>query len=98
MDLIDHHMKYYSCVEGNIQDPNGKNTVNIGSGHPITLSTGNFQAVNGAEIKNPTLRNAMPLSDRKEVNELKVVIMPLNSIMREWETDTLPTLVTNSKI
>lgn len=54
MDLIDHHMKYYSCVEGNIEDPNEKNTVNIDSDHPITLSTGNFQTVNDAEIRNPT--------------------------------------------
>jgi hypothetical protein len=68
-------MKSYSCVEGNIEEPHGKNTVIIGSGHEVTLSTGSFQPVSGAEIKNPTLRIAIPLSDRKDAKDLKVVTM-----------------------
>ena len=78
-------MKSYSCVEGNIEQPNGKNTVNIGSGHAVTLSTGSFQAVSGTEIKNPTLRIAIPLSDRKDVKEIKVVTM----IKGEFQSKTI---------
>ena len=68
-------MKSYSCVGGNIEQLNGKNTINIGSGPAITLSTGPFQPVNGEEIKNPTIRVNIPLSDRKDVKDLKVVTM-----------------------
>ncbi len=68
-------MRSYSCVEGNIEQPNGKNTVNIGSGPVITLSTGPFKPVDGEEIKNPTIRVHIPLSDRKDVKDLKVVTM-----------------------
>jgi hypothetical protein len=80
-----HQMKSYSCVEGNILQPNGKNTVNIGSGAKKTLSTGSFQAVSGAEIKNPTFRIAIPLSDRKDVKEIKVVTM----IKGEFQSKTI---------
>ena len=48
-------MKSYSCIEGNLENPSGKNSVNIGSGPVVTLSTGPFKPVNGAEIKNPTI-------------------------------------------
>ena len=68
-------MKSYSCVEGNIEQLNGKNTINIGSGPVITLSTGPFTSVNGEEIKNPTIRVHVPISDRKDVKGLKVVTM-----------------------
>jgi hypothetical protein len=78
-------MKSYSCVEGNIKNTGGKNTVNIGSGPAITLSTGSFQTVNGGEIKNPTLRISIPLSDRKDVKDLKVVTM----IKGEFESKTI---------
>jgi len=81
-------MKSYSCVEGNIGSTGGKNTVNIGSGGEKTLSTGTFQASNGGEnatIKNPTLQITIPLSDRKDVKELKVVTM----IKGEFNTKTI---------
>jgi hypothetical protein len=78
-------MKSYSCVEGNIEQPNGKNTVNLGSGPAITLSTGSFQTVSGGEIKNPTLKISIPLSDRKDVKDLKVVTM----INGEFESKTI---------
>jgi hypothetical protein len=78
-------MKSYSCVEGNIEQPNGKNTVNLGSGPAVTLSTGSFQTVAGAEIKNPTLKISIPLSDRKDVKDLKVVTM----INGEFESKTI---------
>jgi hypothetical protein len=78
-------MKSYSCVEGNIEQPNGKNIINLGSGPVITLSTGSFQSVSGVGIKNPTLRIAIPLSDRKDVKDLKVVTM----IKGEFESKTI---------
>jgi hypothetical protein len=59
-------MKSYACVEGNMEQPNGKNTVSIGSESRNTLSTGSFQTVNGKEVKDVTLRIGIPLSDRKE--------------------------------
>lgn len=37
-----------------MEQPNGKNTVNIGSGSRSTLSTGSFQTVNGKEVKDVT--------------------------------------------
>lgn len=77
-------MKSYSCVEGNLK-PNGKNTISIGSGPGVTLSTGSFQTVNGEEIKNPIIRVSIPLSDRKDVKDLKVVTM----IKGEIESKTI---------
>lgn len=68
-------MESYSCAEGNIEHEGGKNTISLGSGTLKTLSTGSFQTVSGAEIKNPTIRVWIPLSDRKDVKELKVVAM-----------------------
>ena len=72
---VTNEMKSYSCVEGNIEQPNGKNTVNVGSGRAITLSTGSFHTVGGGEINNPTITVSIPLSDRKDVKDLKVVTM-----------------------
>ncbi|HSA74217.1 MAG TPA: hypothetical protein VLD84_09715 [Nitrososphaeraceae archaeon] len=85
LDANTNRMLSYSCVEGNIEQENGKNTVNIGSGHAVTLSTGSFQAVDGPEIKNPTLRIAIPLSDRKDAKEIKVVTM----IKGEFQSKTI---------
>jgi hypothetical protein len=76
LNAITNEMKSYSCVEGNMEQTNGKNTINIGSGSRNTLSTGSFQTVNGKEVKDVTLRIGIPLSDRKEdVKDLKVVTM-----------------------
>jgi hypothetical protein len=68
-------MKLYSCAEGNIEQPGGKNTINVGSGSEKTLSTGSFQTVSGGEINSPTIRVWIPLSDRKDVKDIKVVAM-----------------------
>ena len=69
-------MKSYSCIEGNVENPSGKNPVNIGSGPGLTLSTGKFKPVNGAEIKNPTvvvwLEN---LAGKKDLKNIGVVAM-----------------------
>lgn len=69
-------MKSYSCIEGNIENPTGKNPVKIGSGPVVTLSTGPFKAVNGAEIKNPTIvvwiKN---LAGKKHLKDIKAVAM-----------------------
>jgi hypothetical protein len=78
LNLQTNEMKSYSCVEGNIGSTGGKNTVNIGSGGEKTLSTGSFQPSNGGEnapIYSPTLQISIPLSDRKDVKQLKVVTM-----------------------
>lgn len=75
----------YSCAEGNIEEPNGKNIISLGSGPKITLSTGPFQTVNGGEIKNATIRVHIPLSDRKDVKDLKVVTM----IKGEFKSETI---------
>jgi hypothetical protein len=69
-------MKSYSCIEGNLENPFGKNPVNIGSGPDLTLSTGKFKPVNGAVIKNPTvvvwLEN---LAGKKDLKNIGVVTM-----------------------
>jgi len=78
-------MKSYSCVEGNIENTGGKNKVNLGSGHSNTLSTGSFQTVSGGVIKDPTIRVSIPLSDRKDIKNLKVVTM----IRGEFESQTI---------
>jgi hypothetical protein len=49
------------------------------------LSTGSFQTVDGPEIKNPTISVWMPLSDSKDVKDLKVVTM----IKGEFESKTI---------
>lgn len=75
LDAITNQMQSYSCVEGNIEHSDGKNTINIGSGTKKTLSTGTFQTVSGGEINSPTINVRIPLSDRKDVTQLKVVTM-----------------------
>ena len=75
LDAVTSQMKSYSCAEGNIEHPGGKNTINVGSGSEKTLSTGSFQTVSGGEIKSPTIRVWVPLSDRKDVKDIKVVAM-----------------------
>lgn len=75
IDPITNQMQSYSCVEGNIEHPDGKNTISIGSGPKKTLSTGTFQTVGGGEINTPTINVKIPLSDRKDVKQLKVVTM-----------------------
>ena len=69
-------MKAYSCIEGNLENPAGKNIVNIGSAPVITLSTGPFKPVNGGEIKDPTIvvwiKN---LAGKKHLNDIQVVAM-----------------------
>ena len=75
MDPITNQMQSYSCVEGNIENTDGKNKIDIGSGVKKTLSTGTFQTVSGGEINGPTINVKIPLSDRKEVTQLKVVTM-----------------------
>lgn len=75
IDPMTNQMQSYSCVEGNIENSNGKNTISIGSGVKKTLSTGIFQTVSGGEINSPTINVKIPLSDRKDVTQLKVVTM-----------------------
>ena len=75
IDPITNQMQSYSCVEGNIEHSDGKNTINIGLGTKKTLSTGTFQTVSGGEINSPTINVRIPLSDRKDVTQLKVVTM-----------------------
>ncbi|MGI8720241.1 MAG: hypothetical protein ACR2KF_06920 [Nitrososphaeraceae archaeon] len=82
LDAVTNKMESYTCVEGNIEQLSGKNTVNLGSGSEETLSTGSFQTVSGGEIKNPTIRVWIPLSDRKDAKDIKVVAM----IKGEFET------------
>jgi hypothetical protein len=85
LDAVTNKMESYSCVEGNIEHPDGKSTVSLGSGPTITLSTGPFKTVSGGEIKNPTIRVSIPLSDRKDVKDLKIVTM----IKGEFESKTI---------
>ena len=71
-------MKSYSCIEGNIEQPDGKNIANIGTGTKQTLSTGSFQAVEFGgkpDTKNVKINILVPLSDRKNVENIKVVAM-----------------------
>ena len=75
LNPVTDRMESYSCVEGNIEYPDGKNTVSLGSGAKKTLSTGSFQTVSGVQINDPTVRVWIPLSDRKDVKELKIVTM-----------------------
>jgi hypothetical protein len=69
-------MKSYSCIEGNLENPSGKNRVDIGSGPVVTLSTGPFKPVNGAEIKNPTIVVWIEnLAGKKHLKDIKAVAM-----------------------
>lgn len=95
LDPASNRMQSYSCVEGNIEHSDGKNTINIGSGAKKTLSTGTFQSVSGGEIIGPTINVRIPLSDRKDVSQLTVVTM----IKGEFESSTISAqeLLKNSK-
>lgn len=95
LDPITNQMQSYSCVEGNIEHSDGKNTISIGSGTKKTLSTGTFQTVSGGEINSPTINVRIPLSDRKDVTQLKVVTM----IKGEFESSIINAqgLLKNSK-
>lgn len=68
-------MESYSCSEGNIENTGGKNTISLGSGSEKTLSSGSFQTVSGGQIKDPTINVWVPLSDRKDAKDIKVVAM-----------------------
>jgi hypothetical protein len=69
-------MKSYSCIEGNLENPAGKNPVNIGSGPVITLSSGPFKTVKGAELKNPTIVVWLEnLAGKKHLKNIGVVAM-----------------------
>ena len=68
-------MKSYSCIEGNLENPNGKNPVNIGSGPVITLSSGPFKPVKGAELKNPTIVVWLENLAGKHLKNIGVVAM-----------------------
>jgi hypothetical protein len=69
-------MKSYSCIEGNLENPTGKNAVKIGSGPVITLSTGPFKHVNGAEIKSPTIVVWIEnIAGKKHLKDIKAVAM-----------------------
>ena len=68
-------MDSYSCAEGNIENTDGKNTISLGSGAEKTLSTGTFQTVSGGAIKDPTINVWIPLSDRKDAKDIRVVAM-----------------------
>jgi hypothetical protein len=95
LDPVTNQMQSYSCVEGNIEHSDGKNKINIGAGTKKTLSTGTFQTVSGGEINSPTINIRIPLSDRKEVTQLKVVTM----IKGEFESSMINAkeLLKNSK-
>lgn len=68
-------MESFTCAEGNIENTDGKNTISLGSGTEQTLSTGRFQTVSGGQIMEPTIKVWVPLSDRKDAKDLKVVAM-----------------------
>lgn len=78
-------MESFSCAEGNIENTDGKNTINLGSGTEKTLSTGRFQTVSGGQIMDPTIKVWIPLSDRNDAKDLKVVAM----IKGEFESMTI---------
>ena len=75
LDPITNQMQSFSCVEGNIEHPDGKNKITLGAGARKTLSTGTFQTVSGGEIDSPTINVRIPLSDRRDVSQLKVITM-----------------------
>ena len=70
-------MKSYSCIEGNLENPTGKNPVKVGSGPLITLSAGTFKPVDGAEIKNPTVviwtENLAGKKDLKNIGVVAII-------------------------
>ena len=69
-------MKSYSCIEGNLENPTGKNPVSIGSGPVITLSSGPFKTVKGAEVKSPTIVVWIEnIAGKKHLKNIGVVTM-----------------------
>ena len=75
---VTNEMKSYACMEGNIEQPDGKNIANIGTGTRQTLSSGTFQPVEFGgqpDTKNVKINILVPLSDRKNVENIKVVAM-----------------------
>jgi len=85
IDSLTNRMESYSCVEGNVEHPDGKNSIDVGSGQKKTLSTGSFQTVSGGQINSPTINVRIPLSDRKDVKEIRIVTM----IKGEFDTKTI---------
>lgn len=85
LNPLTEQMETYSCAEGNIENTDGKNKISLGSGETKTLSTGSFQTVSGGQIMDPTIKVWIPLSDRKDVKNLKVVAM----IKGEFESKTI---------
>jgi hypothetical protein len=75
LSALTDQMDSYSCAEGNIENTHGTNTISLGSGAEKTLSTGSFQTVSGGQIMDPTINVWIPLSDRKDAKDLKVVAM-----------------------
>lgn len=85
INALTDHMESFSCAEGNIENTDGKNTISLGSGTQQTLSTGRFQTVSGGQIMDPTIKVWIPLSDRKDAKDLKVVAM----IKGEFQSKTI---------
>lgn len=75
LNVFTNEMDSFSCAEGNIENTDGKNIINLGSGTEKTLSTGRFQTVSGGQIMDPTIKVWIPLSDRKDAKDLRVVAM-----------------------
>ena len=75
LNPLTNQMESYSCAEGNIENTDGKNTISLGSGAEETLSSGSFQTVSGGQIMDPTINVWIPLSDRKDAKDIKVVAM-----------------------
>jgi len=75
LNPLTNQMESYSCAEGNIENTDGKNTISLGSGAEKTLSSGTFQTVSGGQIMDPTINVWIPLSDRKDAKDIKVVVM-----------------------
>jgi hypothetical protein len=85
LNALTDQMESYSCAEGNIENTDGKNTISLGSGGAKTLSTGSFQTVSGGQISDPIINVWIPLSDRKDIKDLKVVAM----IKGQFESRTI---------
>jgi len=69
-------MKAYSCIEGNLENPTGKNPVSIGSGPVLTLSSGPFKTVKRAEVKSPTIVVWIEnIAGKKHLKKIGVVTM-----------------------
>lgn len=85
LNAFSNQMESFSCAEGNIENTDGKNKISLGSGETKTLSTGSFRTVDGGPIADPTIKVWIPLSDRKDAKDLKVVAM----IKGEFESKTI---------